>query len=73
MKDENKTYWVCTECKVVIEKSRTKDIGTLRRHIGKSFSLTDTGEDSKLVHRRKRPKVDTLFPSPFSDASERRV
>ena len=23
--------------------------------------LTDTGEDSKLVHRRKRPKVDTLF------------
>ena len=23
--------------------------------------LTDTAEDSKLVHRRKRPKVDTLF------------
>ena len=22
------------------------------------FILTDTGEDSKLVHRRKRPKVD---------------
>ena len=22
---------------------------------------TDTGEDSKLVHRRKRTKVDTLF------------
>ena len=35
--------------------------------------LTDTGEDSKLVHRRKRPKVDTLFSSLFSDASERRV
>ena len=34
--------------------------------------LTDTGEDSKLIHRRKRPKVDTLF-SFFSDASERRV
>ena len=31
--------------------------------------LTDTGEDSKLVHRRKRSKVDTLF----SDASERQV
>ena len=25
------------------------------------LSLTDTGENSKLVHRRKRPKVDTLF------------
>ena len=23
--------------------------------------LTDTGEDSKLVHRLKRPKVDALF------------
>ena len=23
--------------------------------------LTDTGEDSKLVHRRKRPKVDANF------------
>ena len=23
--------------------------------------LTDTGEDSKLAHRRKRPKVETLF------------
>ena len=28
--------------------------------------LTDTGEDSKLVHRRKRPKVDTLFHLFFS-------
>ena len=28
-------------------------------------ALTDTGEDSKLVHRRKRPKVDTLFSSFF--------
>ena len=27
--------------------------------------LTDTGEDSKLVHRRKRPKVDTLFSCLF--------
>ena len=27
--------------------------------------LTDTGEDSILVHRRKRPKVDTLFFSFF--------
>ena len=35
--------------------------------------LTDTGEDSKLVHRWKRPEVDTLFSSLFSDASERRV
>ena len=35
--------------------------------------LIDTDEDSKFVHRRKRPKVDTLFSSLFSDASERRV
>ena len=28
-------------------------------------TLTDTGEDSKLVHRRKRPNVDTLFSSLF--------
>ena len=35
--------------------------------------LTDTGEDSKFVHIRKRPKVDTLFSSLFSDVSERRV
>ena len=34
---------------------------------------TDTGEDSKLVHRRKRLKVDALFSSLFSDASDRRV
>ena len=27
------------------------------------MSLTDTSEDSKPVHRRKRPKVDTLFSS----------
>ena len=37
------------------------------------FLLTDTGEDSKLVNRRKRSKVDTLFSSLFFDASERRV
>ena len=36
-------------------------------------ALTDTGEDSKLVHRRKGPKVDTLFSSLFFDVSERRV
>ena len=29
------------------------------------FNLTDTGEDLKLVHRPKRPKVDTLFSSIF--------
>ena len=39
----------------------------------KIFCLTDTGEDSKFIHRRKRPKVDTLFSSLFSDASERGV
>ena len=36
-------------------------------------ALPDTGEDSKLDHRRKRPKVDTLFSSLFFDASERQV
>ena len=37
-------------------------------------TLTDTGEASKLVHRRKRPKVDTqFFFLFFSDAFERRV
>ena len=39
----------------------------------KFILLTDTGEDSKLVKRRKRPKVDKLFSTPFSNASERRV
>ena len=40
--------------------------------------LTDTGEDSKLVHRRKRPKVDSsIFDSALShtrrsDASEKK-
>ena len=34
--------------------------------------LTDTGEDSKLVHRRKRPKVDTLF-SWATSMTQRRV
>ena len=41
--------------------------------LGQFGILTDTGEDSKLVHRRIRPKVDTLFVLFFSDASERRV
>ena len=27
--------------------------------------LTDTGDDSKVVHQRERPKVDTLFSSLF--------
>ena len=31
----------------------------------RSAIVTDTGEDSKLVHRRKRPKVDKLFSSLF--------
>ena len=43
---------------------------------GKSGLLklfTDTDEDSTLVHRRKPPKVDTLFYSLVFDAFERRV
>ena len=43
----------------------------------KDWLLTDTGEDSKLVHRRKRSKVNAAQPRYFlfffSDASERRV
>ena len=48
---------------------------SVRRVFGELSLLifTDTGEDSKLVHRQKRPKVDTLFSSLFFDASERRV
>ena len=38
-----------------------------------SLHLTDTGDNSKLDDRRKRPIVDTLFSSLFSDASQRRV
>ena len=38
--------------------------GSLLKVHSKSF-LTVTGEDSKLVYRRKRPKVDTLFYSLF--------
>ena len=33
----------------------------------------DTGGNSKLAHRRKRPKMDAVFSALFSDASERRV
>ena len=43
------------------------------KKLKKLTTLTDTGEDSKLVHMRKRPKVDTLFSTLFFDASERRV
>ena len=36
--------------------------------------LTETGEDSELAHRQKRPKVDaSIFLLFFCDASERRV
>ena len=35
-------------------------LSTYRSEFAKQ-RLTDTGEDSKLVHRRKSPKVDTLF------------
>ena len=44
-----------------------------------SKSLTDKGEVSKLVYRRKRPKVDTLFSSlffrrvPATSMTQRRV
>ena len=49
-----------------------KEIEKLLHHLNIKI-LTDTGKDSKLVHRQKRPKVDTLFSSLFSDAFERRV
>ena len=45
-------YWVCTECEVVVEKSRTKDIGILRRHIGKTFKLT-----IELINISEFPKL----------------
>ena len=37
----------------------------IHEFIPTAWELTDTGDDSKLVHRRKRPKVDTLFSSLF--------
>ena len=37
------------------------------------IKLIDTGEDTKLVHRRKRPEVATHFSSLFSDAFEGRA
>ena len=58
---------------VWLEKERffyLKKIGKKFIKNSKIFTLTDTGEDSKLVHRRKRPKVDTLFSILFSDAPE---
>ena len=39
----------------------------------RNFYLTDTGEDSKLVHRRKRSKADASIFFFFCDVSERRV
>ena len=54
----------------MIEWRRSLGIQTSFAYV---YSLTDTGEDSRLVNRRKRPKVDTLFSSLFSEASERRV
>ena len=42
----------------------------LRMKKSDSFQrLTDTGEDMKSVHRRKRSKVDTLFSSFFPKRS----
>ena len=51
----------------MIEKSDSKKTNFERTLIcNEKFTiLTDTGEDSKLVNRRKRPKVDTLFSSLF--------
>ena len=48
-------------------------LGNFLRRTQNFLISTDTGEDSKLFHRRKRPKVDTLFSTLFSDATERRV
>ena len=59
--------------KMLFQSWRPKNIMKSNEKLLKYGVLTDTGEDSKLVHRRKRPKVDTLFSALFSDASERRV
>ena len=53
---------------------RSQDIRNVTTSSTRAVSpLIDTDKDSKVVHRRKRPKVDTLYSSLFSDASERRV
>ena len=58
------------------ELSKAEDNRNRKKNLDLYFYLgllTDTGEDSKLVRRRKRPKVDTLFSSVFSDVSQRLV
>ena len=37
----------------------------MEKTIDKLRNLTNTGEDSRLVHRRNGPKVDALFSSLF--------
>ena len=56
-----------------LSQSFDKDAKITLRNSKFFCDLTDTSEDSKLVHRRKSPKVDTVFSSLFSDASERQV
>ena len=47
----------CTHAKMHKNCSATTNLFALQR-----YNLNDTGEDSKLVHRRKGPKVDaTIF------------
>ena len=72
--DQNALVRATAEIEVQCGNGMNKIIKTkiIKLFLTKSF-LTDTGEDSKFVHRRKRPKVDKPFSSLFSDASERRV
>ena len=63
----------CTHAKMHKNCSATTNLFALQR-----YNLNDTGEDSKLVHRRKRPKVDaSIFDSALShtrrsDASKKK-
>ena len=54
-----------TDTAVDIERQMEELIEKARSRKNRFISLTDKGKDSKLVHRRKRPKVDTLFSSLF--------
>ena len=59
-----------TDTAVDIERQMEELIEKARSRKNRFISLTDKGKDSKLVHRRKRPKVDTLFSS---DAFEQQL
>ena len=58
---------------IISRKYFLKYINLTNCRFFRDHGLADTGEDSKLGHRWKRPEVARYFLLFFSDASERRV